>query len=99
DRAYHQSQQHKRSLQCIRKYNGFNAALKSVQNDHQQNNNGGKPKGHSEVIEDEDLENVDNKIQPGCCTQRPGDDKEQGACFIGDHSEALLQVIIDGSEI
>ena len=91
--------QHAESLEDIHPNHGLYAAPYGVKPHQQYAQQHRYPEGNADGPHQQQLQRGADQKQAGRCPQDLGDEKEPGAGFVGGHSEALVQVFIDGYHI
>ena len=94
-----QTTQHEGRLQGVGPHNRFHTTFERISEDQQKNKDGRNNKRHMQLIHHQLLQYPDHKIEPCCSTNSTGNDKQQRSGFIARHSKALLQIMINRSQL
>ena len=87
------------SLQHVGPDHGLDAAAESVEQDDGDEDHRRHPEGNPPYLEDELIEHKDNKIHTQRGAQETRNDEEESPRFLARHTEALVEVGVDGGEI
>ena len=95
----HNAQEKKRGLEGVGPNQRLDPALVGIGEDQRDDGRDGDPKGNAPPVEHKHLDDTGREIQPGCCAQCAGDQKESRATLLSRWTKTFPEITVNGGEI